>query len=247
GMSQYHLQRIFKRIMGITPHQYADACRLQQFKARLKENAKITTAMYEAGYGSSSRLYERAPVRLGMTPGAYQRGGRGMNIAYTIVNCQLGRLLVAATEKGVCAVSLGDTDEVLEAALMSEYPAAQIRRDGSDLQQWVQALLSYIDGQQPHLELPLDIQATAFQWRVWQELQAIPYGQTRSYGEIAQALGDPHKARAVAQACASNPVALVIPCHRVVRGNGDRGGYRWGAERKQRLLAQEQLETVHKK
>jgi AraC family transcriptional regulator of adaptative response/methylated-DNA-[protein]-cysteine methyltransferase len=162
-----------------------------------------------------------------------------MSINYTIVDCPLGRLLVAATERGICAISLGDTDTTLEAALASEYPAAEIRRDGSDFNLWVNAILEYLDGQQPDLNLPLDVQATAFQWRVWEELRAIPYGGTRSYSEIAQAVGNPKGARAVAQACATNPVALVIPCHRVVRENGDSGGYRWGAERKQRLLAQE--------
>ena len=162
-----------------------------------------------------------------------------MSINYTIVDCPLGRLLVAATERGICAVSLGDTDTTLEAALAGEYPAAEIRRDGNDFNLWVNAILEYLDGQQPDLNLPLDVQATAFQWRVWEELRAIPYGSTRSYSEIAQAVGNPKGARAVAQACATNPVALVIPCHRVVRENGDSGGYRWGAERKQRLLAQE--------
>ena len=163
-----------------------------------------------------------------------------MSITYTIVDCMLGRLLVAATDKGICAVSLGSSDEMLEAALAGEYPAAERRRDGSGLTQWVNALLAHLNGQQPHLQLPLDVQATAFQWRVWTELQHIPYGSTRSYSEIAGAVGNPNAARAVAQACASNPVAIVIPCHRVVRENGEPGGYRWGAERKERLLAQEQ-------
>ena len=162
-----------------------------------------------------------------------------MNINYTIVDCLLGRLLVAATDKGVCAVSLGDTDATLESALANEYPAAELRRDGSDLNLWINAILEYLNGQQPHLNLPLDVQATAFQWRIWEELRSIPYGSTRSYSEIAQAVSNPRAARAVAQACASNPVALVIPCHRVVREDGSSGGYRWGAERKQRLLAQE--------
>lgn len=251
-MSHFYLQRIFKRIMGITPHQYAEACRLQQFKQQLKKTETVTTAMYEVGYGSSSRLYERAASQLGMTPRVYQRGGRDMHIAYTVVGCRPGRLLVAATEKGVCAVSLGDTDEELEAALLKEYPAAQIERedpvsgDDQGLHRWVRELVQYLDGQDshPHLDLPLDVQATAFQWSVWQHLQAIPYGETRSYGEIAQELGDVHKARAVARACATNPVALVIPCHRVVRGDGENGGYRWGIERKRQLLAQEKSRSA---
>ena len=240
-LSPYHLQRVFKRIMGITPRQYAEACRLGRLKAQLKDGEPVTRALYDVGYGSSSRLYERAPSQLGMTPTAYRRGGPGMHIDYTIVDCPLGRLLVAATAKGICAVSLGDDDTVLEAALFSEYPAAEINRDGDEvnLSQWVNALVSHLNGQHPHIDLPLDVQATAFQWRVWQELQAIPYGSTRSYSQVAQALGQPRATRAVARACATNPVPLVVPCHRVVREDGTLGGYRWGLERKQQLLAQE--------
>src|SRR5260370_29035091 len=173
-----------------------------------------------------------------MTPTDYRRGGKGMHINYTIVNCPIGRLLVAATEKGVCAVSLGDSDTSLESILTSEYPTANIQRDDHQLGQWVKALLDYLNGEQPHLDLPIDVQATAFQWRVWEMLRAIPYGSTRSYSAIAQALGNPKTARAVAHACATNPVSLVIPCHRVVREDGTLGGYRWGLERKQRLLAE---------
>src|SRR6266567_1975874 len=237
--SVYELQVVFKRVVGITPRQYVEACRLGQFKARLKEGESVTTALYDAGYGSSSRLYERTHTQLGMTPSTYRRGGREMRIGYTIVACPLGRLLVAATEKGICAISLGDVDAELESALWSEYPAASIERDGTELSQWVNALLDYLNGEQPHLDLPVDVQATAFQWRVWEMLRAIPYGSTRSYSAIAQALGNPKAARAVAHACATNPVSLVIPCHRVVRENGALGGYRWGLERKQRLLAEE--------
>jgi AraC family transcriptional regulator, regulatory protein of adaptative response / methylated-DNA-[protein]-cysteine methyltransferase len=229
--------------MGITPRQYAEAYRRGQLKTQLKEGESVTRALYEVGYSSSSRLYERTPAQLGMTPTAYRRGGKGMSISYTTVDCPLGRLLVAATEKGVCAVSLGDSDTSLESTLLSEYPAATIERDDHRLGQWVNALLNYLSGEQPHLKLPIDVQSTAFQWRVWEELQTIPYGSTRSYSEIAQAVGNPRAARAVAQACATNPVALVIPCHRVVRENGDPGGYRWGKDRKEHLLAQEQKAT----
>jgi len=239
SVSPYHLQRVFKRIMGITPRQYAQAYRLGQLKQQLKEGETVTTALYNTGYGSSSRLYEQAPAQLGMTPAAYRQGGKSMHIGYAIVDCPLGRLLIAATEKGICAVSLGDSDAVLETALHSEYPAAEIQRDGVELSQWVSTLLNHLNGQQPQLDLPIDVQATAFQWRVWQALRAIPYGSTRSYGQVAQALGDPKATRAVARACASNPVAIVVPCHRVVREDGKLGGYRWGLERKQRLLAQE--------
>lgn len=239
-LSTSHIQHLFKQVMGVTPHQYLQSCRMTQVKHAMKEGEAVTSAVYSAGYGSSSRLYEQAPLQLGMTPGTYRKGGLGMTIEYTIVDCSLGRLLVAATRKGICAVSMGDCDEQLEAALHREYPAATIEHDTADMSVWVETLVQHLNGQQPHLALPVDIQASAFQCRVWEELRAIPYGETRSYGAIAQRLGDVQKARAVANACASNPVALVIPCHRVIREDGNIGGYRWGAERKQRLLAQEQ-------
>jgi AraC family transcriptional regulator of adaptative response/methylated-DNA-[protein]-cysteine methyltransferase len=243
GLSPGHLQRTFKRVTGITPRQYADACRLGLLKARLKERRTVTMAMYEAGYGSSSRLYERASSQLGMTPATYQRGGRDMHLGYTVVASPLGRLLLAGTERGVSAVYLGDADGPLEAALAKEYPAARISRDDSGLKPWADAVVGHLGGEQPHLDLPLDVQATAFQWRVWQELRAIPYGSTRTYSEIAAALGQPTAARAVARACATNPVSVVVPCHRVVREDGGLGGYRWGLDRKKKLLAQEQAPT----
>lgn len=239
GLSPFHLQRTFKRVMGITPRQYADACRMDRLKGELRKGEAVTSALYGAGYGSPSRLYERAPAQLGMTPAVYRRGGAGMQIHYTVVACPLGRLLVAATERGLCAITLGDTDDTLADGLTREYPAAAIARDASGLDTAVAAIIRYLHGQEPHLDLPLDVQATAFQWRVWEALQAIPYGSTRSYGAIARAIGQPTAARAVAQACATNRVALAIPCHRVVRDNGDVGGYRWGIERKRTLLAQE--------
>ena len=241
GVSPYHLQRVFKGVVGITPRQYVEACRLGQLKTRLKDGESVTEALYDAGYGSSSRLYERAPEQLGMTPAVYRQGGRDMHIGYTIVDCPLGRLLVAATGRGICAISLGDTDAELEHALQKEYPAAEIQRSEAELSHGVNALLGYLNGERPHLDLPVDVQATAFQWRVWQVLRAIPYGSTRSYGEVAEALGDPKAARAVARACATNPVALVIPCHRVVREDGALGGYRWGLERKRLLLEGEAI------
>jgi AraC family transcriptional regulator of adaptative response/methylated-DNA-[protein]-cysteine methyltransferase len=240
GLSPFHLQRTFKRITGITPRQYAEACRLGQLKARLKTRRTVTMALYEVGYGSSSRLYERAAGHLGMTPATYQRGGRDTCIRYTLADCPLGRLLLAGTERGICAVSLGDSDAELEAVLRSEYPAAEIVRADDALRPWFEELLEHLRGQQPHLDLPLDVQATAFQWRVWQELRKIPYGSTRSYSEIARALGQPTATRAVARACATNPVSVIIPCHRVVREDGGLGGYRWGLERKRQLLDREQ-------
>jgi AraC family transcriptional regulator of adaptative response/methylated-DNA-[protein]-cysteine methyltransferase len=239
GLSPAHLQRVFKRVTGISPRQYADACRLGRLKARLKTRRTVTMAMLEAGYGSSSRLYERAAQQLGMTPATYRRGGRGMQIRYTLVDSPLGRLLLAGTERGVCAVCIGDADRPLEAALRSEYPEADVERDDAALHPLTGELLEHLSGQRPHLELPLDVQATAFQWRVWQELQAIPYGETRTYREVARAVGRPAAVRAVARACATNPVAVIVPCHRVVRTDGGLGGYRWGLARKEKLLEQE--------
>lgn len=239
-VSPHHLQRTFKSIVGVTPRQYAAAQRLKQFKSRIRDGADVTSALYDAGYNSSSRLYESATEQLGMTPATYRRGGKGMNINYTIADCHLGRLLVAATERGICAVSFGDDEQELAASLASEYPAATIRQDGTHLREAVTQLLRHLSGAQPHLDLPLDIQATAFQLRVWQELRKIPYGATRSYAEIAAAIGRPTATRAVARACATNTVALVTPCHRVIRGDGHLSGYRWGLERKRALLTQEQ-------
>jgi AraC family transcriptional regulator of adaptative response/methylated-DNA-[protein]-cysteine methyltransferase len=239
GLSPAHLQRIFKRVTGISPRQYADACRLGCLKSRLKSRRTVTMAMFEAGYGSSSRLYERAARQLGMTPATYQRGGRGMQIRYTLADSPLGRLLLAATERGVCAVCIGDADRVLEGNLRGEYPAAEVERDDAALRPLATDLLQHLAGARPHLDLPIDVQATAFQWRVWRELQAIPYGETRTYQEVARAVGQPSAVRAVARACATNPVAVIIPCHRVVRTDGGLGGYRWGLQRKQTLLEQE--------
>ncbi len=239
SLSPQHLQRVFKRAMGISPRQYAEARRLERLKAQLKTGSSVTTALYEVGYSSSSRLYERAPDQMGMTPAVYQQGGQGMTILYTVVDCPLGSLLVAATERGVCFVSLGDTPTDLETELRTEFPAADIYRDTVYLNGWVQTILRHLDGHQPHLELPLDVRATAFQWRVWQALRDIPYGEARSYQQIANAIGQPTAARAVGSACARNPVSLVIPCHRAVREDGGLGGYRWGLSRKAALLERE--------
>ncbi|HZB45189.1 MAG TPA: bifunctional DNA-binding transcriptional regulator/O6-methylguanine-DNA methyltransferase Ada [Pyrinomonadaceae bacterium] len=246
-VSPHHLQRTFKAITGITPRQYAAAHRLRQFKARMKEGDAVSGAMYEAGYGSSSRLYEKASEQLGMTPAVYGRGGAGMSIGYTTADTSLGRVLVAATARGVCAVTFGERDAELEAALAAEYPAADINRDEGGAAEWLQSVLSHVEGTEPRLELPLDLRATAFRLRVWEELRRIPYGATRSYKQVAEAIGQPTASRAVASACAANPVALVTPCHRVVRGDGDPGGYRWGIERKRALLTQEKQQAVSSK
>src|SRR5216117_3705402 len=231
------LARAFKRVLGITPRAYAEARRVSRFKQELKRRKHVSPALYEAGYSSTSRVYEHAHEQLGMTPATYARGGAGIGIAYVTVATSLGRLLVAATERGVCRVMLGDTAEALEADLLSEFPTARVVEDQSGkLAGWVGAILAYLDGREPHLDLPLDIRATAFQRRVWQELQRIPFGKTRSYGEVARRIGQPNATRAVARACATNPAALIIPCHRVVREDGALGGYRWGVERKEALL-----------
>ena len=239
GLSGFHLQRTFKNVMGITPRQYAETRRTGRFKTGIRRGESVTNAMYDAGYGSSSRLYERATAELGMTPATYSRGGRGAVINYTITQSPLGRLLVAATEKGICAVRLGDSDTALETDLRDEFSAARIDRNDRSLNEWVREILDRVVGKQPHVDLPLDIQATAFQRRVWEELQSIPYGSTRSYAQVAAAIGQPTAARAVARACATNPVALVIPCHRVIREDKSLGGYRWGLKRKKKLLENE--------
>ncbi len=244
GLSPHHLQRTFKRLMGITPRQYAEARRLKHFKSQLRNGQNVTTALYEAGYGSSSRLYEKTGAHLGMTPTTYRKGGEGMVIRYTVNNSPLGRLLVAATDRGICFLSLGDSDRPLEKVLREEYPSAEIRREQTGLGQWVSSIMKHLQGSHPQLELPVDVEATAFQRAVWQKLQSIPYGQTRSYSAIARSLGRPRAARAVARACATNRVSIVIPCHRVVREDGNLGGYRWGLKRKEALLSMEQSKSA---
>ena len=246
GLSPYHLQRTFKRLLGVTPKDYVLALRAERLKQRLKEGDDVTTATYEAGYGAGSRLYEQSNARLGMTPGTFRRGGQGAHIRFTLAASPLGRLLVAATERGICAVRLGDDDQELASALRQDYPQATLERvaGGDPLEDWLEIILESLspspDSAPAALDaLPLDVRATAFEWRVWRELQRIPRGATRSYGEVAAAVGAPNAARAVGRACGANRVALVVPCHRVVGARGKLGGYRWGVERKQRLLAGE--------
>ena len=239
GLSSFHLQRTFKNIVGISPRQYAEACRSRRFRSNVRSGESVTAAMYDAGYGSSSRLYERANAELGMTPATYGRKGRETLIRYSISKTPLGQLLVAATDKGVCAVKLADTEEELERDLRSEYAAAEISDRDELLRNATEQILDHLKAKQPRIELPLDLRATAFQRQVWEALQAIPLGETRSYSEVAKEIGRPSAVRAVARACATNPVALVIPCHRVIREDKSLGGYRWGLERKKKLLAKE--------
>lgn len=247
GANAQHLQRTFKQIMGISPRQYAESRKIARFKAGVKSGASVTDAMYEAGYGSSRALYEKSSSQLGMTPATYGRGGKGMRIAFTIGDSPLGRLLVAATNKGVCAVTLGDSDTELTRALFAEYPEASIdSKDTSispSLNLWLDRVLGSLKGERRPVDLPLDVQATAFQWRVWEELRRIPFGSTRSYQEIAKAIGKPNAVRAVARACATNRLALVIPCHRVIREDKSLGGYRWGLDRKKELLTRERTKS----
>jgi AraC family transcriptional regulator of adaptative response/methylated-DNA-[protein]-cysteine methyltransferase len=239
GMPASRVQRLFQRFTGVTPRGYADAIRLRRLKARLRKGESVTNSLYEAGYGSASRLYERSDAHLGMTPAIYRRGGEGMEISYAVVACPLGRLLVAGTRRGISAVYLGDSDATLESALRHEYPRAQIHRSSAQVSRWVRTLTLHLSGHQPHTDLPLDVRATAFQRRVWETLQEIPPGETRTYSDLARAIGRPKAVRAVARACATNPVSIVIPCHRVVRKDGDLGSYRWGVARKQALLEKE--------
>lgn len=249
SLSPHQLERAFRKAMGITPRQYADAQRMRRLKSRLKEGNDVTTALYDAGFGSSSRLYERAPSQLGMTPAEYGRGGAGMTIRYAISDSPLGRLLVGATERGISAVYLHDSDEVLRAAIRKEYPRAELVPDhdgqgfSGKLKVWVGHILEHLRGREPHLDLPTDVRATAFTRRVWEELRKIPYGSTRTYSQVARAIGRPSAIRAVARACATNPTAVVVPCHRVVRKDGDLAGYRWGIDVKEELL-QKEAETA---
>ena len=239
GVSQFHLQRTFKRVMGISPRQYLAARKIDNFKTLVRKGESVTTSLYESGFNSSSRLYEHAAEELGMTPATYSRGGRGVDISYTITTSPMGHLLVAVTERGVCAVRMAESDAELENDLRQEFPNAGLKRDDSALRESVQKILDHLEKNEPRLDLPLDIKATAFQRQVWDHLRAIPYGQTVSYGDVAKALGKPGAVRAVGRACATNPVALVIPCHRVVREDKTLGGYRWGLDRKKKLLDHE--------
>ncbi len=239
GLSAAHLQKMFKEIIGVSPKKYAEMKRLEKFKCEIKKGSDVTNSMYEAGFNSSSRLYENVSDKLGMTPKTYAKKGANMKINYTITDCDLGKLLVARTEKGVCAVTFGDDEKVLIETLFSEYQNAEIVENNANLRDYMEAILANLKGTNKTLELPLDLQATAFQMRVWEMLRKIPYGETVSYQQVAESLGNAKAVRAVATACASNRVALVIPCHRVVRSNGELSGYRWGIERKKQLLEQE--------
>jgi AraC family transcriptional regulator of adaptative response/methylated-DNA-[protein]-cysteine methyltransferase len=239
NQSPFHLQRTFKSVLGITPKQYANSCRMRGFRQNLKAGHSVTRAMYDAGYSSTSRLYSRTSSELGMDPAKYRRGAIAAPIRYAFSDSPLGRMLLAATEKGICSIQFADSDEELEQGLKQEFPFAIRRRDDRGLAELAQKVVERISGAEPPSSLPLDIRATAFQRRVWSYLQSIGVGETRSYSEVAKAIRQPSAVRAVARACATNPVAIAIPCHRVVRSSGDMGGYRWGIDRKKKLLAME--------
>ncbi len=234
--SPFHLQRTFKSVLGVSPKAYLDACRLRQVKQNLQAGHSVTTSLYAAGYGSSSRLYERTAAELGMTPEKYRRGAVATVVRYTLANSPLGRMMIAATDKGICAIQFADSDVELQQGLMREFPFATRRRDDAAMSEWRENLIRLIQGRATNPSLPLDIRATAFQRQVWEALQKIPRGETRSYSAVAKKIGRPKATRAVARACATNPVAVAIPCHRVVREDGGLGGYRWGIERKEQLL-----------
>lgn len=238
--SPFHLQRRFKAAMGITPREYADSCRLRQLKRNLQAGDSVTRAMYDAGYGSSSRLYERTSSQLGMTPDKYRRGAIAATIRYACSDSPLGRMLIGGTDRGVCSIQFGRTDAELLQGLKREFPFAARKEDQGGLQSWIDEFLSHMRGKDLDSSLPLDIRATAFQRKVWTYLQSIPFGETRSYKQVATAIGQPSAVRAVARACATNPVAVEIPCHRVIREDGSDSGYRWGLERKKTLLELEQ-------
>ena len=241
GISPSHLQRTFKRAVGITPREYAETSKLDRAKLLLRRGESVRSSTYGAGHNSMSWLYSDTEGMLGMHPSRYKDGGSGMRIRYHIADCRLGRLLVAGTDSGICAVSLGDSHEKLKMRLMNEYPKAEIGTDDGVLTKWVGRILNHLESSREDQlnDLPLDIRATSFQYRVWRELRLIPYGSTKSYAEIARSVGSPKALRAVANACADNPTALVIPCHRVIREGGELGGYRWGLERKRALLDKE--------
>jgi AraC family transcriptional regulator of adaptative response/methylated-DNA-[protein]-cysteine methyltransferase len=239
GLSRFHFHRVFKAITGITPKAYAKAVRTQRTRAELARGDTVTTAMYDAGFNSSGRFYENTNAMLGMTPTQFRDQGAGLRIRFALGQCALGALLVAATDKGICEIALGNDPQVLLQDFQDRYARARLVGGDDEFERWVAAVVGFVENPGLGLALPLDVRGTAFQQRVWQALREVPVGATATYAEIARRIGAPGSARAVAQACGANPIALAIPCHRVIRTDGSPSGYRWGVDRKVRLLALE--------
>jgi len=239
NVSKYHLQRTFKSVLGMSPRQYIEARRLELFKSNIRNGENVASAMSGSGFKSRSRLYEKVPEKLGMTPTEYREGGSDVSIWYIVIETAITKVLVARTERGICALYMGENESQLVDALMEEYPYASITKDDESLRDSIGPLASYFDGDNFNPRLPLDIHRTAFQWRVLKAIQEIPPGETRTYSELAESIGSPKASRAVASACARNPVGILVPCHRVLRKDGGLGGYRWGLPLKERLLNHE--------
>lgn len=239
GVSPFHLQRIFKRETGMTPKEYVDQVRLSVFKRELSAGRQITESLYEAGYSSPSHLYERSSKQLGMTPGTYKKRGAGEVISFAFVRTELGLLILGATERGVAFLQFGESEAELKQALSATFCAATIIENIDALTQWIERIQQYAQGKTNNIELPVDMKGTTFEQSVWRYLQQIPPGETRTYTQVAEAIGRPKAVRAVASACAANRIAMAIPCHRVIRTDGGLGGYRWGLRRKETLLANE--------
>lgn len=243
NLSRSHFHRLFKSATGLTPKAYAAAHRAEQLRDALAQSCTVTSAIYRAGFNSAGRFYENAPKQLGMSPSAFRAGGRGATIRFAVGQCTLGAILVAASQWGICTISLGDDPQILLESLQDRFPNATLVGADPEFEKTVAQVIAHVDGPSGTLDLPLDIQGTAFQQRVWQELREIPCGQTRTYTQIAQSLGRPRAIRAVARACASNQIAIAIPCHRVIRTDGALSGYRWGIDRKAKLIAAEKSQT----
>lgn len=240
GLSPFHLQRVFKAATGTTPREYVEACRIELLKSELRNGMTVTDAIYEAGFGGSRRVYEKADTRLGMTPREYRERGKNVAISYACMSSPLGLLMIGATDRGLCFVQFGESEDELLQRLRDEYPAASRQPMAEpyspEFEKWTSELLRYLRQEQMQVDAPIDVHASTFQMKVWRYLQTIPPGEVQSYAEVAEAIGSPKAVRAVGTACGANCVAIAIPCHRVIRGDGGLGGYRWGLERKRVLL-----------